>query len=426
MARVSLVVGVLVSVILIGGGAFSASADTRRKIVMFYNPPTQDVVNQLVGAGITVLYDLWLINALAVQVPPPPIVGPDLALVLLDALIQQGIVQQVSNDVLTFIDPICPTSAPPSVSEYRWGMQQIGVPATHQQWPQPNQTAAVTVAVLDTGIASHLELSARTVQGYNAFTGTDQTPDGHGHGTAMAEIIMAKMNGQGVVGVAGVEPKITVAPVKVLDDTGAGYLSGVIKGLEWVLNNGIPLANMSFGFSFSKESDGTPLRKAIQSLSQTDIIIVASAGNRCQADGGGDDGGGDGNCRGGPASSCPAPLTAITAPAAYPGVLAVGATDIDGQITAYSLSGPQLAVVAPGGAPENGAPDNGQILSTDAGGLYGRGHGTGHAAAHVTGAVALALALEPGLTSPQVRNLVTQTAVAGRIDVNKMMEALLP
>jgi hypothetical protein len=46
--------------------------------------------------------------------------------------------------------------------------------------------------------------------------------------------------------------------------------------------------------------------------------------------------------------------------------------------------------------------------------------------AHVTGAVALALALEPGLSSSHVRNLVTQTAVAGRIDVKNMVEALLP
>jgi hypothetical protein len=133
IARVSLVVGVLVSVILIGGGAFSASADTRRKIVMFYNPPTQDVVNQFVGAGITALYDLWLINAFAVQVPPPPIVEPDLALVLLDALIQQGIVQQVSNYVLTFLDPVCPTTVAPSVPEsYHWGPEQIEVAAVDQ------------------------------------------------------------------------------------------------------------------------------------------------------------------------------------------------------------------------------------------------------------------------------------------------------
>jgi uncharacterized protein YneF (UPF0154 family) len=42
VVRVSLLVGVLVLVILIGGGAFSASADTRRQIVMFDNPPASE------------------------------------------------------------------------------------------------------------------------------------------------------------------------------------------------------------------------------------------------------------------------------------------------------------------------------------------------------------------------------------------------
>ena len=128
----------------------------------------------------------------------------------------------------------------------------------------------------------------------------------------------------------------------------------------------------------------------------------------------------------GVAVTCTALLTAITAPAAYSGVLAVGATNIDGQIPAYSLSGPQLAVVAPGGEPDSGEPDNGQILSTNTGNIYGLGYGTSQAAAHVTGAVALALSLDPGLTPQAVRNLVTQTAEAGRLDVENMILELLP
>jgi subtilisin family serine protease len=412
MACVS--VAIALTVALLSGSALAATADSRRKIVILDSPLTQAVFDSLAAAGITVLYNLSLINALAVQLPAPPLLN--LALALLDDL------GQVYNDLLTSVDPICPTTSPPSVQEYRWGMRQIEADLAHQRWPSPSQTEAVMVAVLDTGVQSHVELDRRIVQGYNAITGTGQPADIHGHGTHMTGIILANKNGVGVIGGGGVEPKIIVAPVKVLDDSGAGYASVVIKGLEWVLNNGIPLVNMSFGFSRSNESDGTPLRQAIQMLSNADIIMVASAGNRCSS-GASEDGGGD-DC--GPAATCKDPLTAITAPAAYPGVLAVGAADINGQIPAYSLSGPQLAVVAPGGAPKSGAPDNGQILSTNIGGTYGRGHGTSQAAAHVTGAIALALALDPELTSSEVRNLVTQTAVAGRIDVNNMIEDLLP
>ena len=88
--------------------------------------------------------------------------------------------------------------------------------------------------------------------------------------------------------------------MKVLDDTGAAYLSVVINGLQWVYNNNIPLVNMSFGFSFSKESDGTVLRQAIQSLFSADIIMVASAGNSCSS--GASEGGGGDDC--GPATTC--------------------------------------------------------------------------------------------------------------------------
>lgn len=167
-ARVSLVACILVSVILMEGGAFSASADNRRKIVTFYDPPPQDVFNMLPGAGITVLYDLWLINALAVQLPPPPPDGPDPALVLLQGLPD---LQGIYDDVPTFVDPICPTTAlPPGPESYRWGPQQIEVPAVDQQRHQIQGSTAVTVAVLDTGIASHPELSERTAPGYNAIT----------------------------------------------------------------------------------------------------------------------------------------------------------------------------------------------------------------------------------------------------------------
>jgi Subtilase family len=119
------------------------------------------------------------------------------------------------------------------------------------------------------------------------------------------------------------------------------------------------VVNMSFGFP----SDSSPLKQAIQSLYNKGVIMVAAAGNRCAAAPITEDGSGD-FC--GPVASCSAPLTAITYPAAYQSrVIAVGATDIHDQVTAYSLSGPQLEVVAPGGAPESGASDNGQILSTN-------------------------------------------------------------
>jgi subtilisin family serine protease len=402
-------VAIALTVALLSGSAFATSADSRRKIVMLDNPLTQQVFDQLAAAKITVLYNLSLINALAVQLPDFPLLDPALALL--------NVLGEVYDDLLTSVDPICPTTAPPSLQEYRWGMQQIKAPEAHMPWPPPSrQTGAVTVAVLDTGIDHlHPELSGRIVQGYDAIFKTGgYTGDPRGHGTHMAGIILAKRNNVGVVGVAGVEPEVVVAPVKVLDPSGNVYVSAVIDGLQWVREHGIRLVNMSFGFAFSNPSQGTPLMQATHKLSTEEgIIMVASAGNRCTAGGALEDGGGD-SC--GPAASCNAPLTSTTAPAAYEWVIAVEATDVNGQIPAYSLSG---EVRAPGGVYFPGAPDNGRILSTDKGVGYAVGHGTSQAAAHVTGAIALALSLESDLSLQEVRALLGQN-----LNVQDMIDAI--
>ena len=61
------------------------------------------------------------------------------------------------------------------------------------------------------------------------------------------------------VGIIGVAPQATLVAVKVLDRYGAGYLSDVINGLQWVYNRqnnpSAKVVNMSFGFS----NDSTPL-----------------------------------------------------------------------------------------------------------------------------------------------------------------------
>jgi subtilisin family serine protease len=248
----------------------------------------------------------------------------------------------------------------------------------------------------------------------------------------MAGIIAAALNSSLQGGVIGVAPQVTFLGVKVLDQYGAGYLSDFIAGLQWVhdYNNGtslVKLVNMSVGFS----TDSPPLKQAIQELAKGGVIMVASAGNRCAQSPGQDEGGGDG-CDGGPALVCDPAQTAVRYPAAYPSVLAVVATDFYDDITAYSLSGPQVDVAAPGGSKVTGI----RILSTNTGGGYGYSSGTSQAAAHVTGAVALALQKHPGLSFTEVRSLLQTTATdlgypqtqqgAGLINVRKMMRALLP
>jgi subtilisin len=426
LAWVGLVVRVLVSVILIGGGVFAKSPDNLRRIVIFQginltDPPGLATARSVVKeSGSSEVHTLWLINALAIQLPAA---GADQALA---ALLNNPLVEGVFDDSVSVADgAICIDPAPSPVPEsYPWGLQKIDVPAVQPQW----QGAGVMVAIVDTGIdVSHPELSPRIVGGYNALAGGGLYADDNGHGTHMAGIIAAAFNSLGIIGVA---PQATFAAVKVLDQYGAGYLSDLINGLQWIYgyNNGIPLVklvNMSLGFS----TDSPPLQQATQSLYNSGVIMVASAGNRCAQSPSQDEGGGD-NCQGGLALTCDPSQTAVKYPAAYPWVLAVTATDYYDQVATYSVSGPQVDVAAPGGSKATGM----RILSTTTGGGYGEGSGTSQAAAHVTGAVALALQIQPGLSFTQVRSVLQTTAKnlgypqeqqgAGRINVKKMVQAL--
>jgi subtilisin len=292
-------------------------------------------------------------------------------------------------------------------------MVMIGVPTVHPQ----QQGSGVTVAVLDTGIASHLELS-EPIERYNARYGESSNADENGHGTHMAGIIASELKNP-VLGIIGVAPEVTLLAVKVLDRYGAGYLSDVVNGLLWVYNNGSPRAkvvNMSIGYP----TDSPALKKAIHELDKEGVIMVASAGNYCPQPPIQDEGNGD-DCDGGPQLACP-PVQTVKYPAAYPEVMAVGATDSLDQIAGYSLSGSEVDVWAPGGSKATGV----RILSTTTGGLYGYGSGTSEAAAHVTGAVALALQLQPEISFEKVRCVLQATAEGpGRINIYNMVQALL-
>jgi subtilisin family serine protease len=285
----------------------------------------------------------------------------------------------------------------------------------------------VKVAIFDTGIdRTHPDLAPNIAGGFNAIADADPSDynDDNGHGTAMAGIIAARLNRGGVIGAA---PNAVLYAVKVLDKNGRGHTSNVIYALGVIsARQDIRVINMSFGTSLV-----WPLfRVAIQRAYQLGKIILASRGNGCTvgatatAQGAGGDGaGGDG--AGGDAGCHP---FAVRYPAAYPEVIAVGATTARDEVASYSLWG-GVAVVAPGGDSTE------KILTTNRGGGYGLITGTSPATAHVTGAVALALQLQRDLSVEQMRHLLQQKPHqltccpvdqqgAGLIDVKAMVEEL--
>jgi len=198
-----------------------------------------------------------------------------------------------------------------------WGVEAIHAPAV---WPV-TRGASVNVAVIDSGIdMTHPDLVAAYRGGYNDIDREKPPLDDHGHGTHVAGIIGATDNTTGVVGVA---PAVNLWAVKVLASDGSGTDENLVAGLDWVVAKkneigGAWVVNMSIG-----ATDGTPaVERAVQRAIDARIIVVAASGN---------DGSGY-----------------LNYPAAYGGVIAVGAVDSNLAIAEFSTYGPGLNVVAPG------------------------------------------------------------------------------
>ncbi|HUV63703.1 MAG TPA: S8 family serine peptidase, partial [Sedimentisphaerales bacterium] len=137
----------------------------------------------------------------------------------------------------------------------------------------------VDIAIIDTGIdTTHPDLTVVGgrrfyTRGWRSYQ-DNQYNDDNGHGSHVAGIAAAKNNDIGVVGVA---PGARLWAVKVLDSTGSGYFSDIIKGVDWVTANAgtIEVANMSLGGQGKSDS----LRKAIENSAGAGVTYVVAAGN---------------------------------------------------------------------------------------------------------------------------------------------------
>ncbi len=140
----------------------------------------------------------------------------------------------------------------------------------------PASPVDVDVAIIDTGIdKEHPELNVvNGIRYYLGFFSDSNYDDDNGHGSHVAGIIGARHNDVGVVGIV---PGARLWAVKVLNKKGSGYLSDIIKGLEWVEARAgdIEVANMSLGGNGLSESYQTAIRGCVNA----GVVVVVAAGN---------------------------------------------------------------------------------------------------------------------------------------------------
>src|SRR5262245_14163066 len=189
---------------LLGGGAAAATEDGLRKIVIFQPGTSAQVQQQVIARSESrVLSVLSLINGIAIELP---IQNAEQALTELQA---EPTVEGVHDDPSSSgqdgggdnVIVITPAD-PPNEEFYPWGLDAIRVPDVHHE-ESGLKGSGVVVAILDTGIdRTHPDLSKSIKGGYNALAGQDTQnyQDDNGHGTHMAGIIAARMNGLGIVG----------------------------------------------------------------------------------------------------------------------------------------------------------------------------------------------------------------------------------
>lgn len=316
------------------------SGQTRKIVVFqenFVNQPAQDELIKRTG-GVKVK-SLPLINAAVLLADQAS----------LRAFKSQVEVKRIDDDVevLALVQPgvqerkPTPTQPPQTLP---WGVDQVDA---EKAWAT-NTATAIKVGIVDTGIdLAHPDLQANIKGGVNTISPNKTANDDNGHGTHVAGTSAAVNN---TIGVVGVGPEISLYSIKVLNRNGSGFLSDVIEGLQWAIDNGMQVINMSLGTS----SDIQSFHDAVIAVRNAGIVQVVAAGNS----------GGT-----------------VSFPAAYPEVIAVSATDKTNTIASWSSRGPEVDLAAPGV----------DILSSYKGKTYATLSGTSMASPHATGAVALVL-----------------------------------
>ena len=286
---------------------------------------------------------------------------------------------------------------------YQWNISQIHADQTAANGDMGwGVTTRARVAVLDAGMWNHPDINSNINWSLSTsfVPGEDVVPTvaGFNHGTHVAGIIAAAINGEGVQGVA---PLAEIVAVKVLSQSGSGSFSWLIQGLIYAASIQADVANMSLGATFDRINAGgggsgpliAALNRAITYATASGVLCVSAAGNE--------------------AVNLNSRLWSI--PAQSGNGMAVAATgpcglanfDRPASYTNYGQS--VVNVAAPGGDFVCGTPLDMVISPGSATGYYFAA-GTSMAAPHVSGVAALIVGKYGKMKPAQLETIIQQTA----------------
>lgn len=284
----------------------------------------------------------------------------------------------------------------------------------NKAWAITTGSSNVTVAVIDSGVdPNHPDLKNNLLPLIDIWNESGQDDiyktttglsidyigrDGNGHGTHVSGIIGAMINNS--IGIAGISSSVKILPIKSANYAGDTYASVITKAIIRAIDEGAKVINISIG---GPKADGTKaLQDAVELAISKGIVISCAVGNESDRSKG--------------------IITEVTVPAAYSGVLAVGATTEFGKVANYSNGGSEVSLTAPGGFGAIG--EGRKIYSTwptyktyfgyteNIVGPYAAISGTSMSSPHVAGVAALIFSKEPNLSAQKVRVRILSTTIS--------------
>jgi subtilisin family serine protease len=309
----------------------------------------------------------------------------------------QAIAHAAAANAIDYIEPVPVRwlAAVDPMQNVQWGLRAIS-------WFDAERPDAsnVSVGILDTGIdAGHPDLANVDITYEHPGT---RAEDIVGHGTHVAGIVGAETNN--AVGIAGVA-RCAIHMWKIFPDEqvdGEYYVDADVfaDALRAGAESGLSALNMSIGGTRSSSIEQVLIRRLIA----RGVVVVAAMGNEFQ----------DGN--------------PIEYPAAYDGVLAVGALAENRERSDFSNTGRHIGICAPGSNILSTLPRRRSSFRSER--LYASWSGTSMATPHVTAAAALVAAKEPALSPSDIverlcSTAATLSAMRGRTRTNEYGAGLL-
>lgn len=320
-----------------------------------------------------------MVAATAVATESPALAGVLVAELDADAAKASMLREIESSPAIDFVEPVparwlCATPDPDR--NRQWGLRAIRWFESRRTHPD---TAAVRVDVVDSGVdSSHSLLPTLSLEDNGTFSAQDLV----GHGTHVAGIIAALTDDD--VGIAGVTA-CALGSRKVVSDTPPGNRKVDTAALQAAIRAAVgadtKVLNLSLAGTLYSQVEELVIAEALEH----GITIIAAMGNEAE--------------RGDP----------VCYPAAFTGVISVGAVSESGRRCRFSSTGEHIDLVAPGSNVLSTLPlQPFNPWRTDIG--LGAWSGTSMATPYVTAAAAMLLARDPSYTPSDIKTQLVDCA----------------